>query len=184
MTNTKEAIKIAVVSGVLVAIVSGVGIVAYDWYKGRTIFDAKLAYVGTKQSNRLLNESNNQKIMMYPIQIKIINTGNVPITITQVVPYHYIKVNGNALVAASLHNNTQSRYFDEDILPKNSKIIEVRAFIPEEIITKFSEVFLQAEVKIQGDKYPEKKASVFAYSVDSFGKPILLKKTRIISDFK
>lgn len=108
MSKTFETIKNSVVSGVLIAIVSRMGIVDYDWYKGLSIVDAKLAYVSTNQSKRLFDEVNNQKLMMYQYQIKITNTGNVPITITEVVPYHYVKVNGNSLIADSLYKKTQS----------------------------------------------------------------------------
>lgn len=69
-------------------------------------------------------------------------------------------------------------------MPKASKIIDVRAFIPEEIITNFNEVYLQANVKIKGDEHPEKMTSVYAYSIDSTGKPIPLTKDRLISNFE
>lgn len=184
MADLKENVKATVISGLILAAVTGIAIVLYDLYKSRVVVDAQLVFVGATPATHLLEESSNTKKMMYPFQVKVTNTGNVPITITQVVTNHSILLNGKSYVQSSLYKRTQSSYLDKDILPNTSVIVNARAFIDDEIIENNAPVYIQAKLKIQGDKLPEKIASVNAFSVDSYGQPIPSVDPIIISSFK
>ena len=170
-------------AGIILLIIGGIATFLYDQFKSRTILDVKLAFVGIGEPIRTMEEATNIKFMVYPFQVKVINTGNTPITVTEIAPHHFINVDGKLYAHPSIYKK-QEPYDESEIAANSSKTFGVRAFIEEEVITGNNLVNIEADLKIQGAGFTEKKAGVFAFQVDSNGKPIKYNKKRVISKFK
>lgn len=147
--------------------------------KSKPKVEAQLTFSGPREPKHLEDTTSKEKLMLYPFDVKIINSGNVPITIIRVIPQYWVS-SLNPIYVDAIYDNKMPLFDDSDIPAGQSRIVPIRAFINDDVIVN-NEVNIQAKVVIQGDQSAEKEAIINVYSLLRDGKEFYKGKTKIIN---
>lgn len=144
---------------------------------------AQLTFTLPSEPKHYEETKSKEKLMVYPFDVKIINTGNVPITIIRVIPQYWLSSLENPNPVDALYGRKLSGFDNTDIPPGGSKTVPTIAFIKDTVIEN-NEVNIQAKVFIQGHKFPEQEAVINVFSLLSNGQIFYKSKKPRIIDFK